>query len=289
MPRNKIGLDYFDFACYTDEKIKLIQAEFGLKGFAIVVKLLQKIYGELGYYCEWNNDSSLLFASENGASSRDEKNLIEEIVSACIRRGIFSQEIYLKYGILTSEKIQETYLNATSRRDRIEMKKEYLLVSVAKINKNVVVNEVSVNINSINVDRNAQSREEKSREENNKKTLCKADALALFEKVWKVYPLKRGKGQVSLAAKLRLLEVGYDELVRAIDRYKAELEKDSEWRKPQNGSTFFNSGYIDYLDANYVPSASSRQKDKNQFNRFEQRDYSHNEMSELESQLLGRK
>lgn len=288
MPRNKIGLDYFDFACYTDEKIKLIQAEFGLKGFAIVVKLLQKIYGELGYYCEWNNDSSLLFASENGASSRDEKNLIEEIVSACIRRGIFSQEIYLKYGILTSEKIQETYLNATSRRDRIEMKKEYLLVSVAKINKNVVVNEVSVNINSINVDRNAQSREEKSREENIK-TLCKADAEALFEKVWKIYPLKRGKGQVSLAAKLRLLEVGYDELVRAIDRYKAELEKDSEWRKPQNGSTFFNSGYIDYLDVNYVPSASSRQKDKNQFNRFEQRDYTHNEMSELESQLLGRK
>ena len=23
------------------------------------------------------------------------------------------------------------------------------------------------------------------------------------------------------------------------------------WRKPQNGSTFFNSGYVDYLDANY--------------------------------------
>lgn len=24
-----------------------------------------------------------------------------------------------------------------------------------------------------------------------------------------------------------------------------------DWRKPQNGSTFFNSGYIDYLDSNY--------------------------------------
>ena len=40
-------------------------------------------------------------------------------------------------------------------------------------------------------------------------------------------------------------------MTRAIDRYKAELEKDNDWRKPQNGSTFFNSGYIDYLDANY--------------------------------------
>ena len=85
--------------------------------------------------------------------------------------------------------------------------------------------------------------------ENN--TMCKSDALTLFEELWKLYPVKRGKGQVSLAAKQRLLKVGYDEMTRAIDRYKAELEKDNDWRKPQNGSTFFNSGYIDYLDANY--------------------------------------
>ncbi len=79
----------------------------------------------------------------------------------------------------------------------------------------------------------------------------KADALELFEKLWKLYPAKKGKGQVSLAAKQRLLKVGYEEMVRAIDRYKAGLEKDSDWRRPQNGSTFFNSGYVDYLDENY--------------------------------------
>jgi hypothetical protein len=32
-----------------------------------------------------------------------------------------------------------------------------------------------------------------------------------------------------------------------------ELKKDASWRKPQNGSTFFNSGYVDYLDANFEP------------------------------------
>ena len=85
----------------------------------------------------------------------------------------------------------------------------------------------------------------------NKNTMCKADALALFENLWKLYPVKKGKGQVSLAAKQRLLKVGYEEMARAIDRYKADLEKDSGWRKPQNGSTFFNSGYVDYLDVNY--------------------------------------
>lgn len=91
----------------------------------------------------------------------------------------------------------------------------------------------------------------KGNKEKNNNTMCKADALALFEKLWKLYPVKKGKGQVSIAAKQRLLKVGYEEIVRAIDRYKADLEKDSGWRKPQNGSTFFNSGYVDYLDANY--------------------------------------
>jgi len=94
-------------------------------------------------------------------------------------------------------------------------------------------------------------KEEKVKQEKNKNTMCKADALALFESLWKLYPVKKGKGQVSIAAKQRLLKVGYEEIARAIDRYKADLEKDSGWRKPQNGSTFFNSGYVDYLDANY--------------------------------------
>ena len=56
---------------------------------------------------------------------------------------------------------------------------------------------------------------------------------------------------VSDTAKARLLNSVYDEMMRAINRYTYDLEKDSDWRKPQNGSTFFNSGYVDYLDANY--------------------------------------
>lgn len=125
--------------------------------------------------------------------------------------------------------------------------------------------------------------------ENDKNTLCKADAHALFEKVWKLYPVKKGKAQVSLAARQRLLKVGYDELVRAIDRYKADLERDSDWRNPQNGSTFFNSGYVDYLDANYVPEEEKKPKQrKNQFNSYPQRQMSKSQMNDLEKQLLGR-
>ncbi len=282
MANYKVGLDYFELDCQLEEKVRLIQAEFGLKGFAVVVKLYQKIYGEFGYYCEWNDDSLLLFMSENGLSS-DNKNLINEIVLACIRRNIFSERLFKEFGILTSHGVQTRYLNATVRRGRVELKKEYLLISVGKNQGNVVINSINVDRNSINVCKNPQSRVEKSKEEN-KNTMCKADALALFEKLWKLYPSKKGKGQVSDTAKMRLFKIGYEEMVRAIDRYKTELDKDSDWRKPQNGSTFFNSGYVDYLDANYEPAKRSTKQKRNGFNDFQQNDY---DFDALERELNG--
>lgn len=118
---------------------------------------------------------------------------------------------------------------------------------------------------------------------NEKNNMCKKEAQELFEKLWQLYPVKKGKGQVSISAKQRLLKVGYEEMVRAIDRYKTELEKDSSWRKPQNGSTFFNSGYVDYLDANYVPGKNESAKKKNNFNNFSQRNY---DFAELEKNLM---
>lgn len=154
----KVGLEYFYLDCQQEQNIRLIQAEYGLKGFAVFVKLLQKIYGEFGYYCEWSKDVSLLFMSENGISSGD-KNLIDEVISACIRRNIFSKELFQQYGILTSEDIQKKYINATSRRERVELKKEYLLFSVGKKNKNVVINSIYVDRNEVNADINTQSKE----------------------------------------------------------------------------------------------------------------------------------
>lgn len=129
---------------------------------------------------------------------------------------------------------------------------------------------------------NNRRRKRKEEEKNNINTMCKADALALFEKLWKLYPVKKGKGQVSDSAKMKLFKVGYDEMVRAIERYKAELEKDSDWRKPQNGSTFFNSGYVDYLDDNYVPEKRKFSK-VGQFNQFPQNDY---DFEQLEKDIL---
>ena len=90
-----------------------------------------------------------------------------------------------------------------------------------------------------------------------KSTPKKADIDDVFERLWRLYPNKKGKGQVSDSRKKAIYAIGYDEMSRAIKRYTNDLKRDS-WRKAQNGSTFFNSGYIDYLDNNYIPAEDER-------------------------------
>ena len=84
----------------------------------------------------------------------------------------------------------------------------------------------------------------------------KSEAEELFERLWKMYPVKRGKGSVSLTTKQKLLKVGEKQLIRCIERYLAERDELQATGKfcPElvNGSTFFNSRYIDYLDENFI-------------------------------------
>ena len=115
--------------------------------------------------------------------------------------------------------------------------------------------------------------------------MCKADASALFEELWKLYPVKKGKGKVSDAAKMRLLKIGYDERERAINRYIAYVDS-IDYLHYQNGRTFFNSGYVDYLDANYTPEKVKKAKTPkatSQFNQFPQNDY---DFEQLEKEIL---
>ena len=261
---NKVGLDYFELDCLLDDNVKLIQAEFGLKGFAVVVKLYQKIYGSNGYYCEWNEDVIFLFLVENGLSG-DSKNLINEIVMACIRRGIFLDKLFNKFGILTSSGVQKRYLNATSKRENVELKKEYLLISVGKNRNNVVINSINDSRNSINDIKNEQSKVEKGRVENTNVHSCELHDTEsfedFFESIWKLYPIKKGKGQVSKTKKRVLERIGFDQIKRCVERFTEDMESENRDRKYwMHGSTFFNSGYVDYLDCNYASGNISTQQ-----------------------------
>ena len=73
-----------------------------------------------------------------------------------------------------------------------------------------------------------------------------------FESIWKLYPLKKGKGQVSKTKKQVLQRIGYEQIKRCVDRYVTEIRFSGKEKFMMHGSTFFNSGYVDYLDENYV-------------------------------------
>lgn len=164
----KEGITYFPLDCHLDEKFDLIEAEYGLKAFSVVVKLFMRIYGGHGYYCEWNEDIALLFARQQCLSSSDAgNNLIADIVAASIRRGIFSKELYEKYGILTSRGIQKRYLDIVYKRKLVKMERAYLLLSDAEIKGNVEIIGHSSDRMNQNVDRMQQSKVKQSKENTN--------------------------------------------------------------------------------------------------------------------------
>lgn len=162
----KDGVEYFPLDVSLDEKFELIEAEFGLTGFAVVVKLYQKIY-QHGYYCEWTNEVALLFGHRIGLGS----NAVSEIVNASIRRGIFDESMFDKYHILTSRGIQERYFEAVIRRKCVKVKKAYLLVNVTQILNEDNILWVNGNINPVNASNNFQSKVKESRVKKSKEDM----------------------------------------------------------------------------------------------------------------------
>jgi hypothetical protein len=154
----KEGIDYFSLDCQFNDKVKLIQAEFGPVGIGILVKLWQKIYGEKGYYTAWDNDVALVFAQDCKAGA----NVVKEVVSACLRRGIFDREKFEQHHILTSEGIQERYAEATERRTVQKINELYLLIPMPSNWVSANDNAVNVDNNHENVDNNPQSKVNKS-------------------------------------------------------------------------------------------------------------------------------
>lgn len=141
------GLRSFLFDVYPGDPFEFIEAEYGLKGFAVVVKLFQKIFGERGYYCEWTNDVALLFSRRIGEGG----NVVSEIVTSAVSRGIFDGEMFKQHSILTSEDIQMKYFQAVKRWKKVELIKQYLLLDPTIYLKNVSIIDKNVDINIENV------------------------------------------------------------------------------------------------------------------------------------------
>jgi len=71
-------------------------------------------------------------------------------------------------------------------------------------------------------------------------------AHKLFDQLWKMYPVKTGREKVSDVQIMHLYEIGAKRMKQAVRNYlnKKHRVPKQYW---QNGSTFFNGGYEDYL------------------------------------------
>jgi DnaD/phage-associated family protein len=136
----KEGLDYFplDTDIAEDEKILYLEAETGLEGFAIYVKLLSTIYRN-SYYMMWTETQLSIYSRRFFV----DKNTLSTVVSVCKNIGLFDKNLYEKYQILTSHGIQSRYLMALERRSSIKMIDEFCLLDKEKIVKSKKVKLIS--------------------------------------------------------------------------------------------------------------------------------------------------
>ncbi|WP_243108660.1 Lin1244/Lin1753 domain-containing protein [Clostridium rectalis] len=176
----KNGLDYFplDVDMDQDDKVALIEAQHGIVGFAIVVKLLMKIYKN-SYFYEWTEKEQLLFSKRVNVDI----NRVNVIINDCAKWGLFNGDMLKTYKILTSEGVQRRYLEAVGRRQKVKMYKEYLLLNQDTVN--VYKNLIIVYINGINDNINPQSKVKeskvkKSKENNNSNDNVKKSYVEFF-------------------------------------------------------------------------------------------------------------
>ena len=122
------GINYFPVGVNFMEEnaMEVIEAKYGIKGSAIVLKLLCKIYKE-GYFIHWDEEQCLIFANKAGREVQAAE--VQGIIEILFIKGILDRNSYLANGILTSANIQKIWMEATKRRKRDLKALPYLLVN----------------------------------------------------------------------------------------------------------------------------------------------------------------
>ncbi len=170
----KAGLQYFplDVDFFNDDKIELISSQFGCKGESIAIRLLCLVYRN-GYYYQWGQDESLLFAKR--VSNGITHELVNDVVNGLIKRAFFDKSIFDSFGILTSRGIQKRYIEAKDRAKEVVFFEELLLIDNNEALKNNNVTFISINDNIC-----TQRKEKKRKEEKSKVKASPDDAAIIF-------------------------------------------------------------------------------------------------------------
>ncbi|MBR2844675.1 MAG: DUF4373 domain-containing protein [Solobacterium sp.] len=130
------GLKTFYIATQEDSKLQRLRARFPVVGKYVWIELLSKIYREEGYFLEWNDEVSEIFAG----SISVHKDKVEKILRSCLELELFDPVQYKRNAVLTSAAIQRQYCSYYGRAKRVYMKSCFLCGNFDKsVYKNLIL------------------------------------------------------------------------------------------------------------------------------------------------------
>lgn len=277
-PLETEGISYFSLDCdfFRDDKIRRIKAQCGMKGIGFLIWMFCDLYEGKGYYKKFTYDDCALLADIAGGGVGAET--VREVVKSSLKCGLFERQVFEKYGVLTSSRIQENYLRACERRSAIFIDRRYWLnpknVKPSTLVKVTLLDVIDGN-NRINVNENP-------------KNVCENPInIKVKENIYTYYGEYRH---------VQLTEEEYSELIRlygssGADKRIRMLDLHMEQHKDSHSDNHFltlTQGWVQRAverDAQRKQSSEKqnsvkpkRNKPGAAFHDFEQREYDYNEL-----------
>jgi hypothetical protein len=171
----KEGLEYFplDTDIDQDEKVIVVIAKYGMRGFGVLIRLMMEIYKK-GYCFHWTEKEQYIFSMK----VNEDTEFVKEVIQECIRWDFFEEGMFNKYGILTSEGFQKRYLLAVSRRKDVIIPPEHYLLGVNE-NNNDQNDDINSNSNHV-PDHDNHTKEKKQKESKRKKDVSVYEEIIAY-------------------------------------------------------------------------------------------------------------
>jgi hypothetical protein len=244
------GIDYFpyDVDLDQDDKLGMIVAEFKSKGEFLFIKLCAWIYKTNGYYTEWNEDVQLRFLRRYDYCGFS-VSFLNEVVPRLIKWELFDRTVFDSLHILTSARIQATWLEATRKRKECVIDKKFLLLQVSDA--------PAAEETQLTPEETPQRKEKEIKEKKNSSTGENGGAVS---------PQRKSLEDKQREMVIRQQEFG-SSLVEFIPQYGKEMVRAfyDYWREPNKSRTKFKKEMKDTWDTKLRLVTWEKNQDK--FNR----------------------
>ena len=279
----KLGLDYFpvNVDIDTDDKFQIIEAEHGLEAFAVIIKLMAKIYKEHGYYYPWTEREAKLFECKHHVDMQR----LNVYMMSTFKEGIFDSEIHKSFGVLTSRGIQSRYFDAVKRRNDVYVYSEIILAnkpSYVKYHSESMPIYGDLCIHDANMMSTSVHREEKRKSRVDKRKIYIGEKVTIIDHL-NALTGSRYKPHTRQTSELidDRLNDGYsvDDCLKVIDK-KVDEWKGTDYERYLTPKTLFGDKFEIYHNQKIITGTKSN---------FKERDIPDEEFEQLNKELVNHK